>query len=72
VRTRDRDSRGWKIPKPETAAARVYEMMTVGASAGKISATLGKSANSIRVTMWRIRHPERANEIARNCPSYRT
>jgi len=57
----DRDARGWRIPHKGTRSRAIYTGMLAGKSPVEIQADVGGTLQSIRVLMWRIRHPIAAN-----------
>lgn len=59
---RKRDENRWRIPKDGTISADVYKLTKEGKKPGEISKLLNVKGNIVRVLLYRIRNPERANE----------
>jgi hypothetical protein len=70
---RPRDEQGWRVPRPNTISASIYALAKEGMGAAKIAHKLGRKVNNVRVHLFKIRHPERANELgnARRTPRKR-
>ena len=60
---RQRDERGWRIPRDGTKARRIYDLMVQGYKAKKISEILGCGRYSTEVAACRIRQPEHTNAL---------
>lgn len=56
-----RDERGWRIPRPRTKSAKIYELMLMGKTLGYIQNRLGGKKGTLAVLIWKIRNPEDAN-----------
>lgn len=57
----DRDERGWRIPHAGTRSRAIYDAMLAGKSPIEIQADVGGTVESVRVLIWRIKHPDTAN-----------
>ena len=56
---------GLRIPKPNTLSRIIYDLYCIGFKSGQISkilATVGISENLTRVSLWRMRNPEKHNK----------
>src|SRR5262249_46385283 len=65
---RPRDQKGWRVPRPNTIAARIYMLAKKGMGATEIDQELGRKVNNVRVHLFKIRRPERANELGKAKP----
>lgn len=61
----DRDWREWRVPRVGTKSRTIYEFMCLGKTVGFMALAVGSTENSVRVLMWKIRHPDNSNKRAR-------
>ena len=60
---RPRDGQGWRVPRAGTIAADIYALAKKGLSAGEIANALGRGRNNVRVHLFKIKRPERGNQL---------
>jgi hypothetical protein len=65
------DMLDWRVPKEGTKSAKIYQLMRNGVRPKEISKRLNTTRNSVKVTMWQIRHPKEANIRQRLSPYYK-
>lgn len=59
-----RDANGWLIPRVGTVARQIYELLLQGKSRKEIVESFPAShPNGIDARIWRIKNPDRANEV---------
>jgi DNA-binding CsgD family transcriptional regulator len=60
---RPRDEDGWRMPRPGTISAQIYALAKQGLNSSQIAATLGRQRGTVSVHLFKIRNPERSNQI---------
>lgn len=56
-----RNAMGWREPRQGTKSRRVYDLLLKGYSTDCILSRVGGTRNTLKVIIWKIKHPERAN-----------
>ena len=60
---RPRDELGWRVPRPGTTSAVIYALARQGLSTGEIAKELGRGYQTVAVLVFKIKHPERGNQL---------
>ncbi len=60
---RPRDEQGWRVPRPGTIAAEICALAKKGLNTREIARTLGRHRNNVGVHLFKIRRPERGNQL---------
>lgn len=60
-----RTDAGIRIPRKGTTARKIYELWLRKLSPYQIAAHLRVSQETVRVTIWRFRNPDKANRTAK-------
>ncbi len=60
-----RDEFGRRVPRQSTLSRRIYDLMAQGMAPADIAVEVGASQNTVRVLIYKIRHPDKANERAK-------
>ncbi len=60
---RPRDQQGWRVPRPGTIAATIYALAKTGLSTTEIAKQLGRERNNIAVHLFKIKRPEKGNQL---------
>lgn len=60
---RPRDEQGWRVPRPGTIAADIYALAKKGLSTREIAEELGRGRNNVGVHLFKIKRPERGNQL---------
>ena len=63
VAVRPRDERGWRVRRPGTISAVIYALARQGLSTGEIAKELGRGYQTVAVLVFKIKHPERGNQL---------
>jgi predicted transcriptional regulator len=69
---RPRDELGWRVPRPGTIAADIYALAKKGLSTGEIAKELGRERNNVGVHLFKIKRPERGNQLGNGWKKKRT
>ena len=59
--SRARDDLGWRIPRRNTLSRDIYNLAKAGKTPIKIASALGIFPSTVRVLLFRIRNPKKAN-----------
>jgi hypothetical protein len=60
---RPRDEQGWRVPRPGTVSANIYALAKMGLSTSEIARALGRARNNVGVHLFKIKRPERGNQL---------
>lgn len=60
-----RDENGHRVPRDGTLSKSIYELASLGMQPMQMAARLNVKPLTVRVLLFRIRNPARANELAR-------
>jgi hypothetical protein len=60
---RPRDEQGWRVPRPGTISANIYALAKKGLSTGEIAKELGRERNNVEAHLFKIKRPERRNQL---------
>jgi hypothetical protein len=60
---RSRDEQGWRVPRPGHDFSEHLCAAKKGLSAGEIAKQLGRGRNNVRVHLFKIKRPERGNQL---------
>ena len=69
---RPRDELGWRVPHPGTIAADIYALAKKGLNAREIAKKLGRERNNVGVHLFKIKRPERSNQLGNSWKKKRT
>ena len=60
---RPRDEQGWRVPRRGTVSANIYALAKKGLSVTEIATQLGRARSNVGVHLFKIKRPERANQL---------
>ena len=60
---RPRDEQGWRVPRRGTVSANIYALAKKGLSVIEIAKQLSRARSNVNVHLFKIKRPERANQL---------
>jgi hypothetical protein len=60
----NRDEKGWRVPRQGTIARTIYDLHHQGVDKWFIAERIGRIPNYVAVALWKMEHPDKANETS--------